>query len=293
MTKTQNKDQETNPQGGCFPGCFGFSRETVSGQNTASEKKARCCFRSSYDANKSAINTMPVNTAGETEIDKIKNASRSKKWQRKSDGQLSSNHDQSLITANQKLQTQSERDQAPVKKPDERKNIHGQHIILENGEKSLDSSEVPPRDNKYQRRLCRKMKSAVIRTSQPDSPPPDVIRSKGKLSHSVSLPSPAPRKWFGPTTLSEVISKELGGGNNEKFDPVMGMSIILVTLIIMLFWGRLCAILCTSAWLYFYPRLRKHDIDTKAKFSNLNSEEYKKKVVMEGLLERRKHLATS
>lgn len=156
----------------------------------------------------------------------------------------------------------------------------------------MDSSEVPPQDNKYQNRLCRKMKSAVIRTSQPDSPAPDMIKSKAKLSHSVSLPSPAPRKWFGRTTPSEVISKELGGGNNEKFDPVMGMSIILITLIIMLFWGRLCAILCTSAWLYFYPLLRKQDINTKAKLSNLNSEKYKKKVVMEGLLERTKHPAT-
>jgi hypothetical protein len=69
----------------------------------------------------------------------------------------------------------------------------------------------------------------------------------------------------------------------------------------MIFWGRFCAILCTSAWLYFIPRFRdsvvvvgggdNHDDDDDAKMKSknvvdLDSEEYKKKVIMEGLLGR-------
>jgi hypothetical protein len=67
----------------------------------------------------------------------------------------------------------------------------------------------------------------------------------------------------------------------------------------MIFWGRFCAILCTSAWLYFIPRFRDsvvvvdvdddHHDDAKMKSKNvvdLDSEEYKKKVIMEGLLGR-------
>lgn len=77
-------------------------------------------------------------------------------------------------------------------------------------------------------------------------------------------------------------------------DGILGMSVVVVTLVIMIFWGRLCAILCTSVWLYCAPRLGKigglnDDGNPKTTSSNevdLDSEEYKKKVIMEGLLGR-------
>ncbi|KAL5070810.1 hypothetical protein RYX36_021697 [Vicia faba] len=80
------------------------------------------------------------------------------------------------------------------------------------------------------------------------------------------------------------------------YDPIVGMSVLVVTLVIMIFWGRFCAILCTSAWLYFIPRFRKSGVvnindeeEAKMKLRNdvdLDSEEYKKRVIMEGLLGR-------
>lgn len=80
------------------------------------------------------------------------------------------------------------------------------------------------------------------------------------------------------------------------YDPIVGMSVLVVTLVIMIFWGRFCAILCTSAWLYFIPRFRKSGVvnvndeeEAKTKLKNdvdLDSEEYKKRVIMEGLLGR-------
>ncbi|CAJ1932961.1 unnamed protein product [Sphenostylis stenocarpa] len=68
-------------------------------------------------------------------------------------------------------------------------------------------------------------------------------------------------------------------------DGVVGMSVVVVTLVIMIFWGRLCAILCTSVWLYCAPRLRKSGgvndngdpRKTRSYNVDLDSEEYKKK----------------
>ncbi|XP_010452804.1 PREDICTED: uncharacterized protein At5g23160 [Camelina sativa] len=85
------------------------------------------------------------------------------------------------------------------------------------------------------------------------------------------------------------------GSRVGKFDPVIGISVIILTLMIMLVWGRLCAILCTSAWCYVLPRVRdaaalakrkRNGSDVSACVSDLNSESYKRKVVLDGFLGR-------
>ncbi|XP_010491449.1 PREDICTED: uncharacterized protein At5g23160-like [Camelina sativa] len=85
------------------------------------------------------------------------------------------------------------------------------------------------------------------------------------------------------------------GSRVDKFDPVIGISVIILTLMIMLVWGRLCAILCTSAWCYVLPRVRdaaalakrkRNGSDGSAFVSDLNSESYKRKVVLDGFLGR-------
>ncbi|XP_065853455.1 uncharacterized protein At5g23160-like [Euphorbia lathyris] len=84
----------------------------------------------------------------------------------------------------------------------------------------------------------------------------------------------------------------------NKIDALMGMSIIMVTLVIILIWGRVCAIICTCTWLYFVPRLRQYG-EAQTQLVNLkpgqtlqldfSSNKYKKRVVFEGFLERRNH----
>lgn len=81
-----------------------------------------------------------------------------------------------------------------------------------------------------------------------------------------------------------------------KVDSIIGMSVIMVTLFIMVLWGKVCAILCTSAWFFFVPRLRSamessHDGSRKGSNSDvlIDSEEYKRKVVLEGFLTRNHH----
>ncbi|CAH2073557.1 unnamed protein product [Thlaspi arvense] len=95
-------------------------------------------------------------------------------------------------------------------------------------------------------------------------------------------------------------SRAKNGSRVEKFDPVVGISIIILTLMIMLIWGRLCAILCTSACCYFLPRLRdaaalakrkRSSSDGSAYVPDLNSELYKRKVVLDGFLGRQNRVS--
>lgn len=83
----------------------------------------------------------------------------------------------------------------------------------------------------------------------------------------------------------------------NSYDTAFGLSVVLVTLVILIVWGRLCAILCTSAWFYLFPRIRRVSendiIKNMNKASNdlyLDSVVYKKKVILEGLLERNRRV---
>ncbi|XP_021735422.1 uncharacterized protein At5g23160-like [Chenopodium quinoa] len=82
-------------------------------------------------------------------------------------------------------------------------------------------------------------------------------------------------------------------------DSLLGMAIMIAMLVIMSIWGRFCAILCMSAWLYCIPLFRvTRDVaitqnntnikldNTGKTTKNLNLELYKKKVVLQGLLQR-------
>lgn len=107
-----------------------------------------------------------------------------------------------------------------------------------------------------------------------------------------ATPTRAKRQERRPSSTMQNQTTSKPTNARGSYDALVGMSVLLVTLMIMIFWGRLCAILCTSAWLYFIPRFRKditvNDDDPKTKSNDVDfdSEEYKKKVIMEGLLGR-------
>lgn len=117
-----------------------------------------------------------------------------------------------------------------------------------------------------------------------------------KFFHSKSLPPPKHKKSVAKTTIGKVNDDEKSNqqrvhvSSHDNFNSIIGMSILMVTLLIMLFWGKVCAIVCTCAWLYFLPRFRPENevIITRKVAGDVdrNSEEYKKKVVLEGFLER-------
>ncbi|XP_052204288.1 uncharacterized protein At5g23160-like [Diospyros lotus] len=164
----------------------------------------------------------------------------------------------------------------------------GGEIIPGVGERSNDVGSVD--SNTCRKRLFIGRKSLDKKTSgsHPNSPEnrPKATRSTSTLSHALSFPPPK-RKKRAPEPPRE--SEKRAG----KLSPAVGMSMITVTLIIILLWGRLCAIICTSAFFYFIPRLRTNpnsDTPNKNKsnqiIEDLIYEEHKKKVVFEGFLER-------
>ncbi|KAF5442966.1 hypothetical protein F2P56_035571 [Juglans regia] len=141
---------------------------------------------------------------------------------------------------------------------------------------------------------CRRKKEAMRQGySHPGSPKPKT-KPLVVMSHSVSLPVSRHEKGAIPIssslTNSRAVSKNLdrekGSISAKKLDSAVGLSIVVVTLIIMLVWGRVCAILSTSAWLYFVPRLVEQNRNRHDHDQDYDSEEHKKKVVLEGFLER-------
>ncbi|XP_059664533.1 uncharacterized protein LOC132310371 [Cornus florida] len=67
-----------------------------------------------------------------------------------------------------------------------------------------------------------------------------------------------------------------------------GLCLLLICLLVLVFWGKVCAIFCTSTLLYFAPA-RSQRVDSperRVDLPDVDSKKYKKRVVMEGLLER-------
>ncbi|KAK9269137.1 hypothetical protein L1049_000906 [Liquidambar formosana] len=68
-----------------------------------------------------------------------------------------------------------------------------------------------------------------------------------------------------------------------------GLCLLLISLLVLIFWGRICAIFCTSTWLFFVPRrrIRQESPENVVESPPLfDSVEHKKRVIMEGLLGR-------
>lgn len=141
------------------------------------------------------------------------------------------------------------------------------------------------------------IKSSIKRVDKQNSIPQETWTNPTQLSHSVSLPLPRQKK-----------EKPAAAGGDKKgkkgkeitvageFDSMVGAVIITVTLMVTLIWGKACAILCTAAWLYCIPRFRANMDESYAiKLKNggnhvdFDSWEHKKKVVLQGLLDRNQH----
>ncbi|XP_071696309.1 uncharacterized protein [Rutidosis leptorrhynchoides] len=125
------------------------------------------------------------------------------------------------------------------------------------------------------------------------------------LMHSVSLQSSKGKKLVSVLSAPNLIADravtqqvlDKSRKTKREIDSLYGMSIILVILVVMMLWGKLFAIICTSSWFFMAPRLRpvkgrdvvvateKRSSENNNKLE-LESMEYKKKVVLEGLLQR-------
>ncbi|KAJ6682442.1 hypothetical protein OIU74_020643 [Salix koriyanagi] len=285
-----------------FLGCFGFSRKRISFPEKKPNKidilaegeelkKQRSRFPWSWFCIKSrpGAKTVPLQSAVPESSNGTSNASMSEHQK------TLSNRETPRLTP---ARVSSER--TPEEKPGQTWYRSEQDIILGNGKPS-DPAENPV-DDKCRERLSFRRKIDAIRTgtSQPGSPE---VKAKSirivSITRSASSPLLAHKKSAAvPNTLgrSWVMAgkprREDDRPNGKKFDPLIGMSIVILTLMILLIWGKLCAILCAAAWFYFVPLLRSEDDDVKnglipGEFS-YDSEEYKKKVVLEGFLQRKR-----
>ncbi|KAA8528922.1 hypothetical protein F0562_033590 [Nyssa sinensis] len=293
MSKIQDNIHKTKPRSRCFLGCFGFS-ERKSGDmvKSHSRKNPRWFSWSRFGMKKSAAKTVPVDTSTVPEkVNRRKDIPAVK-----SNKRIAQKHQipAAVVTSSQ-IPTALPDQQRVHEKSQKATDETGQGTILES-RKSLDSVK----DDTGQKRLsfCRKTETTSRTVCHPVSPKnkPKHVQTAPVLSQSASFPPPQ-RKKQGANVggNSHVSHRESSDTLAGKFDPVVGMSIIMVTLIIMLLWGRLCAILFTSAWFYFIPRFKTNaTVESNATVkdecnsgdSDVNSGEHKKKVVLEGFLER-------
>ncbi|XP_050231261.1 uncharacterized protein At5g23160 [Mercurialis annua] len=161
------------------------------------------------------------------------------------------------------------------------KEVCDKKVVKENG-KLLDVGADSPNKLSFRKKLDA-IRNGSFNLTDPKS------KSNRTISRSTSVLTALNSPENSPAIRKKDRNKETEITGN-RFDQVIGMSIVMVTLIIMLFWGRLCAILCTCAWLYFVPVLRAPNEMRKngpgLGEPNFDSDEYKRRVVLEGFLER-------
>ncbi|MBA0743799.1 hypothetical protein Gogos_006453 [Gossypium gossypioides] len=285
-----------------FLGCFGFPMNKKSHPKPI-QKKTRSLWRMfRLSPTKSITKTLPVNNAAKAKVDHAKTKTKTSKPIKKKlpdstkssskpriPSRQNSTADQRLASTNQIVRETTKEVGVQVLK------LESTRLVL-----ALYSYNFWINISLFQTWAAQGSLSEPTRSrSLPDSV---VTRAKPKpkktqtvLSHTVSLPVLEGSQRVGNNGIHAppVNSKDLRLDNIE-----LGMSVIVVTLIIMLVWGRLCAILCTSAWLYFCPRFGTRvngngssgggGVESTQNLNNsyLNSKEYKKKVVLEGLLHR-------
>ncbi|XP_057748585.1 uncharacterized protein LOC130967649 isoform X1 [Arachis stenosperma] len=147
----------------------------------------------------------------------------------------------------------------------------------------------PPSNSQFQTSQPNRENKALENETCQQSGSSPTIAAATATSHSDLGPASKRHvQRMGPQTTPKQHGKHQNA--NRQYSPVVGAWAVIVTLVILLLWGRLCAIVCTSTWLYFVHRFRlvqENDVVVESsKELDLDSNLYKKKVVLEGLLER-------
>ncbi|KAL0372859.1 UNVERIFIED_CONTAM: hypothetical protein Scaly_0967500 [Sesamum calycinum] len=115
-------------------------------------------------------------------------------------------------------------------------------------------------------------------------------QSNNTIESSDSVPEPQPRR---PREKPTAVDDDNRKGKTAKFDSKIGAVITTVTLIVMLIWGKACAVVCMAAWFYLIPRYYNEELMKLTNSSNdgdFDSWDYKKRVVLQGLLDRNRHV---
>ncbi|KAF7141394.1 hypothetical protein RHSIM_Rhsim06G0153900 [Rhododendron simsii] len=149
-----------------------------------------------------------------------------------------------------------------------------------------------------------KRRDALFSDAAPKSSPPPTLSS----SSTNSLPTPKTpseeNKDFPTEPSTPLIQKKhlIHQGHRKSETKVInglrnsyeGMLLILINLVITVFYGRLCAVLFTCLFLYSICRLRNgkrlvEPAEKAAAAVETVERDYRKRVIMEGLLQRKNH----
>ncbi|KAK8648501.1 hypothetical protein V6N13_129252 [Hibiscus sabdariffa] len=117
-----------------------------------------------------------------------------------------------------------------------------------------------------------------------------VTTTSGRSSSSSLSCNPRP-------TLSKTVGNnkmvEKGNGKSRHGSNIVFCSLLLASLLVLVIWGKICAIFCTSTVLVFVNRWTKlikrgppDKFTVDLRVPEIDSKLYRKKIIMEGLLER-------
>lgn len=147
------------------------------------------------------------------------------------------------------------------------------------------------------RSISRSFSKSRQRSVDSDSDFQEIKTKMGMFHSSSSLPNSIPEPKISPRNSSESVKEKLQKQRNHQ-EPATktssgfnsGMYLLLISLTVTVLWGRICAILFTSIWLYFLPcwsPRNHHRPESVRKWPERESKDCKKRVIMEGLLQRK------
>ncbi|CAI9779166.1 unnamed protein product [Fraxinus pennsylvanica] len=263
IKKTSNRKHRTS----CFLGCFGFSvkddeEKKISGgvggggggkDKYGGQRISRYWFRR---MKKSSAKTVPVNVVS------------------KFAPKLTSSKEIHVLNEDMNLYATS--DQLPAAASGGGSNLN-MVMAAESDQVGLHKSSEATANNNEEHIILEKMKSLGA--------------ENGTLRYHVSRSKAS--KQLSTSVARQGICDRGSNENNAKFGSLVGISILVVILGIMLIWGKSCAILCTAICFYIITSFRtqrrnESDVkkDSSKEFDESNFKEYKKKVVLQGFLER-------
>lgn len=149
------------------------------------------------------------------------------------------------------------------------------HPITFNSRAFLDQKVSSTTDQPYRRQdYC---------VSLPLGKPKPINSSRHSLSFEKGL------SRLGSVDSRNLVSLDPHKKSNGKNWNVRWCLFILLSLIVLVVYGRIYSILCTSTWFYFVPcrRVKRvNSVTNRAQVFDTDSEQYKKRVIMAGLLDR-------
>ncbi|KAK3027807.1 hypothetical protein RJ639_041975 [Escallonia herrerae] len=302
MANTKDNNKRSTPRSSCFLCCFGYSGQVSAKKlphdmaKSDTRRKPRWLSWSRSRMKKYAVKTVPVDATVAESISQSGDLKSVKRGSSKSQAPATA-----IILGQNPAASQAHNTKVAKKRYE-----NEQDTDPESPESLVPSDAVA--DDTWQKRLpCWKKSTKRAGASHPGSPETQPHSSKTKtssLSYSASFPAPKQMNPPPPAGVDSKVCQVNKHKENDTFagkvDPLVGMSIIMVTLVIMMLWGKLCAILCTSAWFFCVPHLKTamkpSNIIVKNALNSgrpdLDSAEYKKRVVLEGLLDRNhRHVA--